>query len=129
MITLKGEVVLKDFCDDFAKQFPNQPVVADLASGITSAAHLLPVNIHGDGGTTYCKTGLLAIQFQSWPGRGTNLSGKVLRKRKLHVDIPAAETNLKGHLLSNRFLISVMAKESASGAPRPYLGLVWQFPP
>ena len=112
MITLiKGEVVLADFWHDFGKQFPDHPVVADLANGTTSAAHLLPVNIHGDGGRTYRKSELLVVQFQSCLGRGTNLSGQVGKKRKLDGDIPAAEINLKGHSLSNRFLISVMAKK------------------
>ena len=68
------------------------------------------------------------IQFQSCLGRGTNLSGKVLRKRKLHGDIPAPEINLKGHSLSNRFLISVMAKkyydEKKMKGPSPLLELL-----
>ena len=103
-------------------------MVADLASGAVSAEHLLPVNIHGDGGRTYRKTELVVIQFQSCLGRGTNFSGRVSRKRKLPGDIPVAEINLKGHSLSNRFLISVMAKkyfdEKKMKGPSPLLELL-----
>ena len=116
--------MLADFWANYCLENPDHPVASDIHSGTVDPSYLVPLNLHGDGGRTYKKSELMVLQFQSCIGRGTNLSEKRGQKRRLGLDVEAAQVNLRGHSLSTRYLISVMVKKYYIEDASPLLALL-----
>ena len=114
-------VQLEDYWAHFCNQYRQHPIVNDIKTGVVDPAHLVPLNLHGDGGRTYKKQELMVLQWQSAVGAGTSKSSK---RRKLADEIDAVQVNLKGHSFSTRYLISVLHKKHYREDATPLLQLL-----
>ncbi|CAE7222361.1 unnamed protein product [Symbiodinium sp. CCMP2592] len=77
-------VQLEDYWTHFCNQYREHPIVNDIKTGVVDPGHLVPLNVHGDGGRTYKRQELMVLQWQSAVGAGTSKSSK---RRKLADEI------------------------------------------